>query len=285
MTMRSYDEYDALADAEAYAKHKKWMPWLAGGFGLIGGVFGYVASATDKPIAATLGFAIGGIVGYVVYRLVLHFSAQATAEAHYTQDWCAHHGLTLIGDGTCPSNGPYYSSGHKQKAWRAIEGPMNGLQVLSYNFSYWTDSTDADGSGSETEHPFRIMRVTGLELPIQRLSIHERGLMNRFELFDKIQASVTPERPVKLESVEFNNKYDLTISDTADDIWIRRIFDPATIAASLAGAIHIPDLKYYDSAWWFVEPGHLKVRELDKLLTWNAEVAPAIQHLARVQNL
>lgn len=283
--MRSYDEYDALADAEAYAKHKKWMPWLCGGVGLIGGVIGYVASEADKPIAAALGFAIGGIVGYGIYRLILHFSAQAAAEAHYSKDWCAHHGLQLLGDGVSPSNGPYASSGHKQKAWRAIEGPMNGLQMLTYNFSYWTKSTDSDGNSSETEHPYRIMRISGLELPIDRLTIHERGFMNRFELFDKIQATVTPERPIKLESVDFNNKYDLTISDNADDIWIRRIFDPATIAASLAGTIHIPDLKYYDGAWWLVESGHLKVKELDKLLTWNAETVPAIQHLARVQNL
>lgn len=283
--MRAYEEYDKLADAEAYAKHKKWMPWLCGGIGAIGGVIGYVSSQTDKPVAAALGFAIGGLVGYGVYRAILHFTAQAAADAHYTKDWCAHHGLHLLGDGVSPPNGPYASSGHKQRAYRAIEGQLNGLQVLSYNFSYWTRSTDSKGNSKEVEHPYKVMRITGIALPIDRLTIHERGFMNRFELFDKIQAKATPERPIKLESVEFNEKYDLTIADNADDIWIRRIFDPATIQASLTGQIHIPDLKYYDNAWWLIEANHLIARELDKLLSWNAEAVPAIQHLARVQNL
>lgn len=283
--MRSYDEYDALADAEAEAEYKSLMPWIVGVAAAICAGVGYFMSESDKPVAAALGFGIGGILGYGIYRAVLHFTAQAAAEEHYTKDWCAHHGLQLLGDDVSPPNGPYASSGHKQKSWRAIEGPMNGLQMLTYNFSYWTKSSDSDGSSTETEHPYRIMRITGLELPVQRLSIHERGFMNRFELFDKIQAKVTPERPIKLESVDFNNKYDLTISDAADDIWIRRIFDPATIQASLTGQIHIPDLKYYDGAWWLVESGHLKVKELDTLLSWNAGAVPAIQHLGRVQNL
>ena len=104
------------------------------------------------------------------------------------------------------------------------------------------------------------MRITGLELPIARLTIHERGFMNRFKFVDTIQAKFTAEKPITLESVEFNEKYDLTIDDNADDIWIRRIFDPATIAAAPRARSHSRTCKYYDSAWWFVEKEHLDAK-------------------------
>lgn len=285
MTLRPYAEYDKEADAEALVKHKKWKPILAVGLGAIGGVVGVAVSPRSQGPGAVVGLVAGAVIGYLVYRLILHTSAKSAADQRYTTDWCAHHGMSLLGDDVSPPNGPYANSGIRQRSYRAIEGPLGGVHTLAYNFSYWTRTTDSKGNTRETEHPYNVMRITGIDLPIGRLTIHERGLLNRFEVFDKLQAKMSPERPIKLESVDFNEKYDLTISDDADDIWIRRIFDPATITASLSGQIHIPDLQYYDRAWWFIESGHLGAAELDKLVSWNAEVVPAIQHLARVPNL
>lgn len=285
MALRPYAEYDKAADAEAYAKHKKWKPILAVVLGAVGGVAGVALSPRSQAPGAAAGLVAGAVVGYLVYRLILYTSSKSAADARYTADWCAHHGMTLLGDDASPANGPYADSGVRQRSYRAVEGPLGGVHTLAYNFSYWTRSTDSKGNTTETEHPYKIMRLTGIDLPIARLTIHERGFMNRFEVFDKLQGKLTAERPIKLESVEFNEKYDLTISDDADDIWIRRIFDPATIAASTSGQIHIPDLKYYDKAWWFIESGHLDAKHLEKLVEWNAKVVPAVQHLARVPNL
>ena len=90
---------------------------------------------------------------------------------------------------------------------------------------------------------------------------------------------------MQLESVEFNKLFDLTIDDKADDIWIRRIFDPATIQACVDGTIQIPNLQYYDQAWWLVDDKHFKIKELDTLKPWQAQAAVAVNHLARVQTL
>lgn len=285
MTLRPYAEYDKLADAEAYAKHKKLLPILSVALGAVGGLVGVTLSPRSQGLGAFGGLVAGAAVGFIIYRLILYATSKSSADKSYTADWCAHYGMTLLGDDVSPPNGPYAKSGIRQRSYRSIEGPLGGVQTFAYNFSYWTRTTDSKGNSSETEHPYKIMRITGIDLPIARLTIHERGFMNRFEVFDKLQAKITPERPIKLESVEFNKKYDLTISDDADDIWIRRIFDPATIAASSSGQIHIPDLQYYDRAWWFIESGHLDAKHLEKLAEWNAKVVPAVQHLARVPNL
>ena len=78
-----------------------------------------------------------------------------------------------------------------------------------------------------------------------------------------------------LESAEFNERFDLAIDDSADDVWIRRIFDPATIQDCLDGTIDIPNLQYFNDAWWFVEAKHYAPKQLDDLKEWQARAAVA----------
>lgn len=283
--MKPYDEYARLADAEAYAKHKIWLPVLGVLLGAVGVGIGITIAADSKGEGGFIGLIVGMAGAFVIYRAILHFSSQASADKMYTFDWCLEHNFANHGDNYSPANGPHANSGKRQKAYRALEGELNGLTTLFYNFSYWTESTDSEGHTSETEHQLNVVRMTGTLLPIDRLSIARRGFMNRFSLIDKIQGKFTPERPIELESVEFNKLFDLTIDDHADDIWIRRIFDPATISAAVAGQFVIPDIRYYDGAWWMVDDQHCDARDLDNLLAWQAQAAGAIEHLARVQDL
>lgn len=265
----------------AEARFARWQKWLVIGLAIAGAAVGGFAG---KELAYVfIGLVIGALLGGMLHKVLVHSSATSAADKAYLHAWCAHHGLRPSA-ATAPGNAPYAKSGHRQRTFMAIEGERAGLQLLFYNFSYWTKS----GSGkdqSETEHRHRILRLTGVQLPITRLTIHERGFMNRFATIDKLQGAVTRERPISLESVAFNEKYDLTIDDTADEIWIRRIFDPATIAAVINGQLHIPDLRYYDGAWWLVEDAHLDEPHLDVVLNWHAEAAAAIEHLSRVQTL
>jgi hypothetical protein len=278
--LKPHAQFSAEAKAEAEARFARWMKWLVIGGALVGGAiggFGY-----KELLGVIIGAVIGALLGGLIHRILVHTNAASAADQAYLKAWCAHHGMTVMG--ASPANGPYADSGHRQRTGIAVQGPLGGMNTLFYNFSYWTKS----GSGkneSETEHQFKIMRLTGVELPIARLTIHERGFLNRFSAIDKLQGAMTAERPISLESVAFNEKYDLTISDDADEIWIRRIFDPATIAAVIEGRMHIPDLRYYDRAWWWIEPDHLDVAALDMILKWQADAAEAVRHLARVPNL
>ncbi|MBJ7347176.1 MAG: hypothetical protein JHC87_01245, partial [Thermoleophilaceae bacterium] len=137
----------------------------------------------------------------------------------------------------------------------------------------------------EVEHPFKILQIWGLELPIASLAFTERGFLGKIRMFDRIEGATTSQRVVELESTEFNEKFKLEVADSADEVWIRRIFDPETIQALVADTFEIPNISYYDRCFWLVEGGHYKAKELDAMLTWQGNAVQAIRHLARVQSL
>lgn len=119
-------------------------------------------------------------------------------------------------------------------------------------------------------------------MPIATLSFGKRDLLNHFRVFDKLESAFTKHRAVELESIEFNEKFDLEIADSADDVWIRQVFDPQTIDALVRGELVFPDLRYYDNCFWMVENGHYKARKLDEMKAWQGVAAAAIGQLSRV---
>lgn len=280
MSLQPYEHYAGVGTADANKRWEARLKFFVIGFLVVGGLIGLAAGkAVTYPL---IGAAGGALLGYLLFRLIVYKSAASTADQLYRFDWCKAREMEYMGDDFFPADAPHANSGDKQKATDAYQGTWNGLTTLFYNFTY---IEEGDGDDPDTSYDFRIMRLTGRELPIQRLTIQRRGMLNRFEWADKLQGAMTKERPVSLESAEFNAQYDLTIDDKADDIWIRRIFDPATIAAVLSGQVVIPDLRYYDWAWWQVESGHFETRELEQWVGQQKAAADAIAVLSRVQSL
>jgi hypothetical protein len=276
--LEPYAHYAELGNQNANSRWGKRLRWFVAGFAIVG-VVAFVV-ATGSVAGAVFGAAGGAALGYGIFRLVLYGSAASSADDLYQADWCKERGMRSVGDDYFPNNAPYAKSGDSREAKDAFEGSWNGLDTLFYNFTYTDETND-----SSTDYDFKIMRLTGRELPIRRLSIHRRSAINKFAMFDKLEAALTPERSISLESVGFNEKFDLTIDDGADEIWIRRIFDPATIAALLDGSFTIPDVKYYDRAWWFVEREHFDIKDLDEWIPKQKVAANAVDLLSRVQNL
>lgn len=279
MTLQPYQHYAEIGSAAANAKWEKRMKLFVGFAALAG--LGLAVAMTGEVVTAVFGAFAGCAVGYLIFRIIVHSSASGTADDLYRVDWCEARGMRYIGDGSFPQNAPYAKSGDSRKATDAFTGTWNGLETLFYNFTY----TDEDPDDPDTNYYFKIMRLTGRELPIRRLKIHQRSALNKFKWVDNLQGAVTNEKPISLESVAFNDKFDLTIDDQADEIWIRRIFDPATIQSLVDGQFTIPDIQYYDRAWWFVEREHFAIKELDEWIPKQKLAAEAVEHLSRVQSL
>jgi len=280
MTLQPYSNFVEIGNRSAYERWNPRMKFFVALAALAGiGIALAIAREIHYPV---LGAFVGGAVGYAIFRGVVYTSASNTAEELYRTAWCQERGMRYIGDGEFPANAPYAKRGDKRKATDAFEGEWNGLQTFFYNFTY-TD--EGSGDDSDTDYDFKIMRLTGRDLPIASLTMHQRGFLNKFQFVDNLQGKFTGQKPVSLESVAFNEKWDLTIDDNADEIWIRRIFDPATIAALNDGHFTIPDVQYYGNAWWFVEKEHFKIEELE---IWPAKqklAADAVELLSRVQTL
>lgn len=280
MALEPYAHYAEIGSRSAYERWNSKMKFFVALAALIGiGVAIVIAKEIQYPV---LGAFVGGAVGYGIFRLVVYTSASNTADELYRTAWCAERGMTYIGDGEYPANAPYAKRGDKRKSTDAFEGEWNGLRTFFYNFTY---TEEGDSDDPDTDYEFKIMRLTGRELPIASLTMHQRGFMNKFKFVDDLQSKFTGQKSISLESVAFNEKWDLTIDDAADEIWIRRIFDPATIAMLNAGAFTIPDVQYYGNAWWFVEKEHFKIEELEQWIPRQKLAADAVELLSRVQSL
>jgi hypothetical protein len=277
------EPYAFYADEGNRTAAERWNPRLKF-FVSIAVLLGVaIAFIATKQIGLVIfGAFIGGFAGYGIFRAVVYGSASNTADDLYARAWSRERGMTYIGDGEFPMNAPYAKSGDRRKATDAFEGEWNGLQTFFYNFTY-TD--EGSGDDSDTDYDFKIMRLTGRELPIESLTMHQRGFLNKFQFVDNLQAKFTGQKSISLESVAFNEKWDLTIADSADEIWIRRIFDPATIAMLNAGAFTIPDVQYYGNAWWFVEKEHFSIEDLESWVPKQKIAADAVELLSRVQSL
>lgn len=278
MTLQPYEQYERAARTEAARKYRRWTLPLMMLCAAIGGIIGSYARPGTEGIAA--GIVIGALAGLLIQLAIRYFSAAEAAEDKYTADWCAENGCTVL-DKYEPANGPHADSGHRQRGSDAIQGPLNGLPTILYNFSYWTQQSNGKTT-TETEHPFKILQIQGPQLPIASLSFGTRDFLNRFRVFDKLDTAFSSQRAVELESIEFNEKFDLEIADTADDIWIRQVFDPQTIDALASGTLAFPDLRYYDNCFWLVETGHYQARRLDEMKAWQGRAAAAIGQLSRV---
>lgn len=281
MTLQPYEHYAQLGDTAAYTRWNARMKYFIIGFALIGAAAG---AGTDRGAEAiVVGVFAGALAGYIGFRGVVYFSASSTADQLYRNDWCAARGMTYIGDDVLPPDSPLANKGDERESKDAYEGTWNGLSTLIYNFTYTDVRHDSDGR-HETNYDFKIMRLSGRELPVKLLSFSRRGALD-FKWVDNLEGMFGPERPVSLESVQFNERFDLTIADDADEIWIRRTFDPQTIQQLVEGRIAIPDLRYYFGAWWFIEREHFRTRELDHWVAKQQVAAAAVELLSRVRTL
>jgi hypothetical protein len=279
VTLHPYEHYAEIGDTAAYAKWNSRMKFFVAGFAIVAGLIALAASG--QVGLAVFGAFAGGALGYGIFRWTVYASSASTADDLFRTDWCTERGMQDLGE-YYPGNAPYATSGDERKAKDAYEGTWNGLDTLFYNFTY-TDKRDSDDP--DTDYDFKIMRLKGRDLPIRRLTIHQRSALNKFKWVDNLQGKFTKEKPISLESVAFNEKFDLTIDDAADEIWIRRIFDPATIQSLVDGQFTIPDVQFYDHCWWFVEREHFKIRDLDEWVPKQKLAAEAVEHLSRVQTL
>lgn len=279
--MQNFAEYQAVASSEA-KKELRTVVWpLIGAGGLIGAFAGTAANSNSQSSGVALGAFIGLVAGipiaFILRTAIGAKKSSVLARQNYVQDWCKENGFIYHGDVNEPYGGPVLRQFEYATATDMVEGRVGGMTSLIYNLTY-------GDSGNGSPAYYRVMRLTGKKLPIAKLSWTTRGL-DSIRSVDIAKGAVRGERLVSLESVEFNDRFNLMVDDKADDVWLRRIFDPATIEACTNGTLRIPDLRYYDESWWLVEHGRFEPDDIDYLKEWQARAAAIIDRLSRVQDL
>ena len=91
-------------------------------------------------------------------------------------------------------------------------------------------STDSEGHTTThwEPHPFTVIETGVLAPGIPRLTLHPRTFGDN-RLFDRIDSKLTSDRVVELESAELEREFKLEVSDSASDMAVRLLFEPAFI--------------------------------------------------------
>jgi hypothetical protein len=87
----------------------------------------------------------------------------------------------------------------------------------------------------------------------------------RIGFLEKLSAAFGPSRVVETESVEFNNRYSLTVNDAADQAAVLRVFTPAMVVRLIAGEFPQTTFQFERGALAYVWGDQYDVEDLEEI--------------------
>jgi hypothetical protein len=237
------------------------VPIVAGGVAIL--VFsGNPAVVFVLAVVATV---LAGMIG--TYLL-----ADSRAKSAYLPAWARSRGWKKAVGPWRDSATPLLRDGHRRNSKDHVCGPLAGggeAALCHYTYEVEEQTTDSEGNTTTSweEHPFTVIE-TGVTAPgIPRLTLHPRRFGDN-RLFDRIDSALTSDRTVQLESSELEREFKLEVPDSASDMSVRLLFEPAFIVSCLdEGAGMLLEIEH-DTVVVAI-PGHsYDTAELDGLVDW-----------------
>jgi hypothetical protein len=184
--------------------------------GLVGAVIGVLGGAA-------LGLA--GAYAYVQWR------TRQRVERAWLADWATARGWSFVDEGALPESTELLRRGDRRSTGWSFSGrtPLGaGFTCANYTYTVRRETTDSDGNRKvdEDDHHFLVLLLDA-ELPsVERLALSPRGLLGT-RLFDGLESTFSGSRSLDLESAELGEACKLMMDDDADELVVRRIFEPA----------------------------------------------------------
>jgi hypothetical protein len=238
------------------------VPIVAGGIAIV--VLSDRNPAVVFVLAAAATVLAGSIGTYVL--------ADKRAKSAFLPAWARSRGWKE-GIGTWQGSAtPLLREGDRRNDKDHVFGPLAGAaEATLCHYTYEVEKQTTDSEGHTTtrweEHPFTVVE-TGVDAPgIPCLTLHPRSFGDN-RLFDRIDSALTSDRTVELESVELEREFKLEVPDSASDMAVRLLFEPAFIVSCLdqgAGML----LEIENDTVVVAIPGHsYDTAELDGLVDW-----------------
>jgi hypothetical protein len=288
MTETSAERYKR-AKAAHLAEIKKATNWrlhtaLCALPGLVIGGF----IAVSLPLVGIVVAVLGAAVGAGIYLAIQQSKAGNAAKSDVMTAWAGEHGWQYQPTVAQPSDIAFCRNRQKPVCEDGFAGPMAGLAGLVFNFTYSTYETRtrtvSDGNGTRTEtyteevkHHHTILRLDLGALGIHRLQLAPQSLGGA--MLEKLGSAFSDMRSVDLESAEFNKKFTLRVDDGADDLFVRRVFEPAMIVRCVEGAFPMATFQYEDGALAFVWGDPYDVKQLEEVEQRVTSVGPITEAL------
>ena len=242
-----------------------------------------------SPVLGLIVAVGGGIGGAVFYHWRLWSQATAQAEHEVMSAWAAERGWTYERDPAALDGVAFCRDREKPVFKHGFSGPMAGLPGHIVNFTYSTyetrTTTAADGSVTttrqEVKHKHTVLRLDLGDLGLEKLQLSPQGLGGG--MFEKLRSTFTGSHNVNLESSEFNRRFTLLVDDRADDLMVRRVFEPAFIVRCVEGRFPMATFQYERPALAFIWGDQYDVTELEEIEHRIADAAPMAEALAAIR--
>jgi hypothetical protein len=205
--------------------------WWRGAMVLVPIAAGAVATAVvsgRNPVAvfvlAAAAVALAGVIGTFVL-------ADSRAKSAFVRSWARSRGWTE-GTGMWQDEAtPLLRGGDRRNSADHVCGPLtSGGQAVLCHYTYEVRKQNVGSRGNTTTrweaHDFTVVETSVSASGIPRLSLHPRSFGDN-RLFDRIDSALTSDRVVELESAELEHEYKLEVADSASDVAVRLLFEPA----------------------------------------------------------
>jgi hypothetical protein len=242
------------------------------GLAIIPGVaFGLLITGLTRSAAGLVVAAIAGAAGPGVYHWWLLRQASDEARREVMNAWAAERSWAYEEEPSLPADVAFCRNREKPVAEHGFSGPMAGLDSHIFNFTYSTyeTRTRAGANGTtetyreEVKHRHTVLRMALGDLGVHRVSLSPQGFGGGFA--EKLRGTFTDDRSVQLESSEFNDRFCLFVADGADEIAVRRIFEPALVVRLVEGRFPLATFQFEQGALAFVWSDQYDVEELEEI--------------------
>lgn len=238
------------------------------------GTLAAVVLSGANPAGVFLGAALLTALAALVGTYLL---ADSRARAAFLEAWARSRGWTA---GTGPwleEATPLLRDGDRRESGNYLHGPLAGggeAALCHYTYEVRHESSNSNGTTTDWEsHEFTVVETEVAAPDIPSLSLHPRSFGDN-RVFDGIDSALTSDRVVQLESSELQHEYKLEVADSASDLAVRLLFEPAFIVWCLDQAADGMLVEIENGTLVVAIPDHtFDAAELDDLLNKAAKVA------------
>ncbi len=233
------------------------------------GVVLAVVGALTAPIVIALGV-VAALAGPAIDYAALRSRASAFAKRETMTAWAAERGLVYVESPPLPDDVAFCRGKQRMIASDGFQGPICDVPGLVFNFTYSTfetrTRTDASGNTQtyqeEVKHRHPVLRLTVGDVEgIHTMQLADRGL----GFLKKLSAAFGPSRIVETESVEFNNRFSLSVDDGADTSKVLRVFTPALLVRLIQGEFPQTTFQYESGSLAYVWGDQYDASDLEEI--------------------
>ncbi|MDX6481313.1 MAG: hypothetical protein QOG85_1823 [Gaiellaceae bacterium] len=200
---------------------------------IVAGVAATVVVSNRSPGAVFVVAVVAVVATALVWLIGTYMLADSRAKSAFLVAWARSRGWNVGVGMWRESATPLLREGDRRHSEDHVSGPLPSAgeaTLCHYTYEVRHTTTDSKGHTRTTweEHPFTVIETGVLATGVPRLTLHPRSFGDN-RLFDRIDSKLTSDRVVDLESSEFDHEFKLEVADSASDMAVRLVFEPAFI--------------------------------------------------------